>query len=74
MTLGDSIEPTVGGGSALIAQVTPYSAGISMAIIQAYYATGGNHERVVLETLLKTLLGKLDLEGVLIQTLEAFSE
>ena len=45
-----------------------------MAIIQAYYATGGNHERVVLETLLKTLLGKLDLEGVLIQTLEAFSE
>ena len=45
-----------------------------MAILQAYYATEGNHERVVLKTLLKSLLGKLDLEVFLIQPLEAFSE
>jgi len=51
-----------------------FSAGIGMAIIQAYYATEGNHERVVLKTLLKSLLGKLDLEVFLIQPLEAFSE
>ena len=34
-----------------------------MAISQAWYATGENHERAVL----KQLLGELDLEGVLIQ-------
>ncbi len=34
-----------------------------MAISQACYATGENHERAVL----RQLLGELDLEGVLIQ-------
>jgi len=62
-TLRGSIEPTPGGGSAFIAQVTLYSAALGVAISQACYATGENHERAVL----KKLLGELDLEGVLIQ-------
>lgn len=62
-TLRGSIEPTAGGGSALIAQVTLYSAALGVAISQACYATGENHERPVL----RQLLGELDLEGVLIQ-------
>ena len=62
-TLRGSIEPTAGGGSAFIAQVTLYSADLGVAISQACYATGENHERAVL----KTLLGELDLEDVLIQ-------
>ena len=62
-TLRGSIEPTAGGGSAFIAQVTLYSAALAVAISQACYATGENHERAVL----KQLLGELDLEGVLIQ-------
>jgi len=62
-TLRGSIEPTAGGGSAFIAQVTLYSAALGVAISQACYATGKNHERAVL----KKLLGELDLEGVLIQ-------
>jgi hypothetical protein len=62
-TLRGSIEPTAGGGSAFIAQVTLYSAALGVAISQACYATGENHERAVL----KQLLGQLDLEGVLIQ-------
>jgi hypothetical protein len=62
-TLRGSIEPTAGGGSAFIAQVTLYSAALGVAISQACYATGENHERAVL----KQLLGELDLEGVLIQ-------
>jgi hypothetical protein len=62
-TLRGSIEPTSGDGSAFIAQVTLYSAALGVAIAQACYATGENHERAVL----KKLLGELDLEGVLIQ-------
>ena len=62
-TLRGSIEPTAGGGSEFIAQVTLYSAALGVAISQACYATGENHERAVL----KKLLGELDLEGVLIQ-------
>ena len=62
-TLRGSIEPTVGGGSAFIAQVTLYSAALGVAISQACYATGENHERAVL----RQLLGELDLEGVVIQ-------
>jgi len=62
-TLRGSIQPTAGGGSAFIAQVTLYSAALGLAISQACYATGENHERAVL----KQLLGELDLEGVLIQ-------
>lgn len=62
-TLRGSIEPTAGGGSAFIAQVTLYSAALGVAISQACYATGKNHERAVL----RQLLGELDLEGVLIQ-------
>lgn len=62
-TLRGSIEPTAGGGSAFIAQVTPYSAALGVAISQACNATGENHERAVL----RQLLGELDLEGVLIQ-------
>ena len=46
-----------------IAQVTLYSAALGVAISQACYATGENHERAVL----RQLLGELDLEGVLIQ-------
>ena len=62
-TLRGSIEPTAGGGSTFIAQVTLYSAALGVAISQACYATGENHERAVL----RQLLGELDLEGVLIQ-------
>jgi hypothetical protein len=62
-TLRGSFEPTSGGGSAFIAQVTLYSAALGVAISQACYATGENHERAVL----RQLLGELDLEGVLIQ-------
>jgi hypothetical protein len=43
------IEPTAGGGSAFIAQVTLYSAAYGVAIILACYATGEIHERAVLE-------------------------
>jgi len=72
ITLRGSIEPTAGGGSAyglrptasaLDAQVTLYSAALGVAISQACYATGENHERAVL----RQLLGELDLDGVLIQ-------
>ena len=62
-TLRGSIEPTAGGGSAFISQITLYSAALGVAISQACYATGENHERAVL----KQLLGELDLDGVLIQ-------
>ena len=62
-TLRGSIEPTAGGGSAFVAQVTLYSAALGVAISQACYATGDNHERAVL----RQLLGELDLESVLIQ-------
>jgi hypothetical protein len=62
--LRGSIEPTAGGGgSAFIAQVTLYSAGLDVAISKACYCTGENHERAVQ----RWLLGELDLEGVLIQ-------
>lgn len=62
-TLRGSIEPTGCGGSAFIAQVTLYSAALGVAIAQACYATGQDHERAVLQN----LLGELDLEGILIQ-------
>ena len=62
-TLRGSIEPTAGGGSAFMAQVTLYSPALGVAIAQACYATGENHERAVL----RRLLGELDLKGVLIQ-------
>ena len=55
--------PTAGGGSSFITQVTLYSAALGVAISQACYATGENHERAVL----RQLLGELDLEDVLIQ-------
>ncbi|MCP9881035.1 transposase family protein [Cyanobium sp. Alchichica 3B3-8F6] len=63
-TLRGSHEPTAGGGSAFIAKVTLYSAALGVAISQACYPTGHNHERAML----RQLLGELDLEGVLIQT------
>lgn len=63
-TLRGSIEPTAAGGLALIAQVTLYSTALGVAIRQACYASGENHERAVL----RQLLGELDLECVLIQT------
>ena len=50
-TLRCSIEPTKGGGTAFIAQVTLYSAALGVAISQACYATGENHERAVLKQL-----------------------
>jgi hypothetical protein len=43
--------------------MTLYSAALGVAVSQACYATGENHERAVF----KKLLGELDLEGVLIQ-------
>jgi predicted transposase YbfD/YdcC len=43
--------------------VTLYSVALGVAISQACYATGENHDRAVL----RQLLGELDLEGVLIQ-------
>lgn len=66
-TLRGSIEPTSGGGSAFIAQVTLYSAALGMAIAQTCYATVEDHERAVLQK----LLGELDLEGVLIQAMHS---
>ena len=62
-TLRGTLVPTAGGGLAFIAQVTLYSAALGVAISQACYATGENHERAVL----RQLLGELDLEDVLIQ-------
>jgi len=62
-TLRGSIEPTSGGGSAFIAQVTLYSAALAVTIAQACYATTEDHARSVLQK----LLGELDIEGVLIQ-------
>ena len=62
-TLRGSINPTAGGGSKFIAQVTLNSAALGLAISQACYATGENHQRAVL----KQLMGQLDLEGVLLQ-------
>lgn len=59
-TLRGSIEPTAGGGSAFIAQVTRYSVALGVAISQACYSTGENHERAVL----RKLLCALNLEGV----------
>jgi hypothetical protein len=47
-----SIEPTAGGDSAFIAHVTLYSAALGVAINQACYATGENHERAVVRQLL----------------------
>ena len=60
--LPGSIEPTTGGDSAIIAQVTLYSTSLVLAIAQVCYATGKNHERAVN----KKQVGVLDLEGVLI--------
>jgi hypothetical protein len=59
--LHSSVEPTAGGGSTFIAQVTLYSAALGLAISQACYATLENHERAVL----KQLLGELDLQVLL---------
>jgi hypothetical protein len=56
-----SVQPQAEGCA--YAQVTLYSAALGVAISQACFATGENHERAVL----KQLLGELDLEGVLIQ-------
>ena len=42
--------------------MTLYSAALGVAISQACYATGENHERAVL----RQLLGELEIEGVLI--------
>ena len=61
--LRGSIEPTSGGGSAFIAQVTLDSAALGVAIAQTCYTTGANHERAVLQQ----LLGELDLDGILSQ-------
>lgn len=61
-TLRVSIEPTAGSGSAFITQVTLCSVSLGVAIGQACYATGGDHERAVL----RQLPGELDLEGILI--------
>jgi hypothetical protein len=58
-TLRGSIEPTLGGGSAFIAQVTLYSAALGIPISQVCYATGENHEREEL----RQLIGELDLTG-----------
>lgn len=62
-TLRGSIEPTSGGGSLFIAQVTLYSAALGVAIAKACYATSEDRKRAVLQK----LLGELDLKGVLIQ-------
>ncbi|MCP9848317.1 hypothetical protein [Cyanobium sp. Morenito 9A2] len=62
-TLLGSIEPTAGGGSAFIDKMTLYAAAWGVAISQSCNATGENHERAVL----RQRLGRLDLEGVLIQ-------
>jgi hypothetical protein len=59
--LRGSIEPTAGGGPTIIAQVTIYSAALGVAISQAFYATGENHERAVM----RQLLCMVDLEGVI---------
>ena len=63
-TILGSTEPTAGGGSAFIAQVTLYSTALRVEIsITCYATTGESHERA----LLRQLLSELDLECVLIQ-------
>jgi hypothetical protein len=62
-TMRGSIQTTSSGSLTFIAHVSLYSAAMGVAISQACYATGENHERAVL----KTLLGELDLQGLLIQ-------
>jgi hypothetical protein len=62
-TMRGSIQTTFSGCSTFIAHVTLYSEALWVAISQANYATGENHERAVL----KTLPGELDLHGLLIQ-------
>jgi len=62
-TLRGSIEPTVCGCSAFIAQVTLCSAAFGVAISQPCFATGDSHERA----LLRQLLGEQEFESVLIQ-------
>lgn len=57
------IQATFSGSSKFTAHVTLYSAAMGVAISQACYITGENHERFVP----KTLLGELDLQGLLIQ-------
>jgi hypothetical protein len=54
-TLRGSIEATSGGGSAFIAQVMLYWTALGVAIAQACYATGENHERAFLQKLLGSL-------------------
>ena len=51
------------GGYGSPVQVTLYSTALGVAISQACYATGDNHERAVL----RQLLGELDLKGALIK-------
>ncbi len=63
-TMRGSIQPLSSGGLAFIAHVSLYASALGVAIGQACYATGENHERAVL----KKLLGELDLQGPLIQT------
>jgi predicted transposase YbfD/YdcC len=46
-TLRGSIEPTPGDGSTYITQVELCSAALGVAISQAFYATGEDHERAV---------------------------
>jgi hypothetical protein len=49
--LRGSVELTAAGGSTFIAQVRPYSAALGLAISQACYPMGENHERAVLKEL-----------------------
>ena len=62
-TLRGPIVRTAGGGSLFHAQDTLNSVTLGVAIRQSCYATGEAHERAVLRQLLR----KLDLEGVLIK-------
>jgi hypothetical protein len=51
-TMRGSIEPISSGGTAFIAHVTTYGSELGVAISQACYATGVNHERAMLKKLL----------------------
>ena len=62
-TLRGSIDQTASGASRLIAQVSPYSNTLGVAIAQNTYATDAGGEIAAL----RQLLNRVDLNGLLVQ-------
>ena len=62
-TLRGSIDETVSGAARFIAQVSPYSNSLGVAIAQSTYATDAGGEI----SALRLLLDRVELEGLLVQ-------